>query len=102
MNIEPLTAMKTPLKLIAVVAAVAAVVILGTLVTRSSLIQAQQPAVPVVVNPTPKQYKVVDIGQIPVAPGRNSAGTLEAVLNEMGAQGWRVVATSGSFVILMR
>ena len=91
--------MKTPLKLLA---AISVVVILGALTTKSPLIQAQQPPVPVIVNPAPKQYRVFDIGRIPVAPGQTAASTLEGVLNQMGSQGWRVVATSGSFVILMQ
>lgn len=96
--------MKTPLKLIGTVVAV---IILGAIVTKSPVIQAQlaaplQAPVPVIVNPAPKQYRVLDIGRFAVANGQTPAGTLEAILNEMGSQGWRVVATSGTFVIMMQ
>ena len=83
----------------------------GAIVIKSPLLRAQlettppvsvQNPVPVVVNPTPKQYKVVDIGRIPIAKGQTAAGTLEIVLNEMGNSGWSIVATSGTFVIMMQ
>ena len=58
--------------------------------------QAQQPA-PAVAG---AKYKVIDMSQIPLGNGRTSAQMLEAMLNEMAAQGWRVVAISGSLIIL--
>ena len=101
---NPSSIMKTSLKL---TVAAMALLISGALVFRSPAIQAQQPepqqaAVPVVVNAAPTQYKVIDIGTIAVAKGRTPAATLEAILNEMGAQGWKVAATSGNYVILMQ
>ena len=91
--------MKPPIKLITFIFAL---IILGALIIKSPMIQAQQAPVPVVINPAPRQYRVIDISQIAVANGRTASGTLEAILNEMGAQGWRVVTTSGSLVIMMQ
>ena len=58
--------------------------------------------VPVVITPTRLQYKVLDLGRI--APGANMAAsdTLEGILNQMAAQGWKVVSSTGSFLILSR
>jgi hypothetical protein len=101
--------MNTPL--MKYTAAVTTALVLGLLVARSPSGQAQSAAplqvpvqnpVPVVVNPSPKQYRVIDIGRIAVAKGQTPAGTMEAILNEMGSSGWIVVATSGSFVIMMQ
>ena len=58
--------------------------------------QAQQP-VPAVAG---ARYKVLDMSQVPLGKGMTSAQTLEAMLNELAAQGWRVVAISGSLIIL--
>lgn len=94
--------MKTFAKVIAFVAAA----VLGSYATHSTInaqsVVSQQPPVAVIVNPSPKQYRVLDIGRFAVANGQTPAGTLEGILNEMGAQGWKVVATSGTFVILMQ
>ena len=97
--------MKTSLKL---TAAIVAAFALGALALKSQTVTVTAPPipiqnpVPVVVNPTPKQYRVIDIGRIPVGKGQTPAGTMEAILNEMGNSGWNVVATSGSFVIMMQ
>lgn len=92
--------MKTPLKLIT---AVLVVSILGAAVAIRAQQAAPQPdPVSVIVNPSPKQYRVIDIQRIIVGLGQAPVATLEAVLNQMGAQGWKVVATSGSFVIMMQ
>ena len=45
-------------------------------------------------------YKVIDISQIPVGNGMAAAQTLEALLNDLAAKGWRVVAISGNLIIL--
>jgi hypothetical protein len=94
--------MKTPLKIISV--AIVGIS-LCALSTHSPFLQAQevapqQVAVPVVVQPVNAQYKVIDIGQIAVPKGFTPAATLEAILNEMGVQGWKVVTVSGNYVIL--
>lgn len=92
--------MKTPIKLIT---AVFALIIVGAIVTIQAQQAAPQPSpLPVIVNPAPKQYRVIDIGRINVGLGQTPVATLEAILNEMGAHGWKVVATSGSFVIMMQ
>lgn len=62
-----------------------------------------QGPVPVVVSPTPRQYKVIDITRLP--GGGNSkilAESIESGLNGMGAQGWELVAVSGSYLIMKR
>ena len=77
--------------------------ILLALSSLAPLSQAQQTdPVRVVITPTQIQYRVLDLAHI--APGTNlsSAQTLEQILNELGAQGWKVVTTSGSFIILSR
>ena len=89
------------------IVAVFAVIIVGAIVTKSPVLQAQlaapqQAPVPVIVNLAPQQYRVIDIGRFAVANGQTPAGTLEAILNEMGAQGWKAVTTSGTFIILMQ
>ena len=62
----------------------------------SRSVPAQQPA-PALAGPT---YKVIDISQIPVGNGMAAAQTLEVMLNELAAKGWRVVAISGNLIIL--
>jgi Domain of unknown function (DUF4177) len=57
---------------------------------------AQQP-VPAVAG---ARYKVIDISQTPLGNGMGAAQTLEALLNDLAGQGWRVVAISGSLIIL--
>ena len=91
--------MNTPIKLITIILAV---IILCAVVTKAPMIQAQQAPVSVVINPAPKQYRVIDLGVIPAAAGRTLAGSLEAILNEMGAQGWKLVTTTGNLVVMMQ
>lgn len=62
----------------------------------------QQAPVPVVITPTGAQYKVIDIAQIPVGNNQTPAATLEVLLNELAAQGWKVVTTSGTLIIFSR
>jgi hypothetical protein len=62
----------------------------------SRSVLAQQPAPAV----TATKYKVIDISQIPLGNGMGAAQTLEALLNDLAGQGWRVVAISGSLIIL--
>ncbi len=67
----------------------------------NSTAQQQAPG-PAGITPGGAQYKVIDIAQIPVANNQTPAGTLEIVLNELAAQGWRVVTTSGTLIIFSR
>jgi hypothetical protein len=94
--------MKTFIK---VIAAVFAAAVFGIIMTKTTIhaqsVVSQQAPLSVIVNPSPKQYRVLDIGRFAVANGQTAAGTLEAILNEMGTQGWKVVATSGTFVIMI-
>ena len=48
------------------------------------------------------QYRVIDIGRVAVLKGRCPAETLEIILNAQAGEGWRVVTTSGAFIILTR
>ena len=84
------------------ITAVFAVIILCAVVTKAPEIHAQQAPVPVIINPAPKQYRVIDLGVIPAANGRTLAGSLEVILNEMGLQGWKLVTTTGNLVIMMQ
>lgn len=58
--------------------------------------QGQQPPLAV----AGAKYKVIDISQISLGNGMTAAQTLEALLNNLAAQGWRVVAISGNLIIL--
>ena len=65
--------------------------------------QAQpQAPIPVVIQPTITQYRVIDISQIAVAPRESPAAMLEGMLNQMAAQGWKLVTVSGSIIIMSR
>ena len=44
-------------------------------------------------------YRVVDLSKLTVEKGRTAVQSIEGVLNEMAAQGWRLVAISGDLVI---
>lgn len=90
--------MKTPFKL--VIAAIP-LIALGLIINPSQAVQTQQEAVPLVNQQGAGQYKVIDIGQISVARGGSASGTLEVILNDAAAQGWRVAAGSGSYVIMV-
>lgn len=84
-----------------------AVVLVGALVINAPEIRAQMAdslrgPVPVIVNPAPKQYRVIDIARLSNSNSQTLAGTIESGLNGMGAQGWQLVAVSGSYLILMR
>ena len=67
-----------------------------------SLPAQEQAPVAVTISPSQKSYKVIDIGRLSVAQDHTPASTLEAVLNQLGADGWKVVATTGNFIILQR
>ena len=84
------SAMKHPL-ISRLIAGLSLLLILGG----SSEGKAQQP-VTVAANIS---YKVIDISQIAVVKG-TPAQTLEAILNDLAARGWRVVAVSGNLIIL--
>ena len=62
----------------------------------------QTPPVPVVIAPTDAAYKVIDITRISVGSGQTPASTLENVLNDFAAQGWKLSSVSNSFIILSR
>ena len=98
------TVMKTYLKPIsAVVAAIIVGVALGKWPTiHAQTADFQQGPTAVVVNPGPKEYRVIDITQIPVNVTLTFPRALESGLNQMGGQGWQVVAATGNLLILMR
>ena len=73
-------------------------VFIGAAVTEAQ----QTPPVPVVITPTDAVYKVIDVSRISVGSGQTPASTLENVLNDAAAQGWKVVTVSNSFLILGR
>lgn len=49
-----------------------------------------------------EQYFVVDTTMIPVKNVKDARTAFENSLNELGAQGWRVRAGAGNFIILAR
>ena len=96
--------MKTSLEPIS---AFVAAIIVGVVLLKGPLIHAQtadsqQVPVSVVVNNTPRQYRVIDITQIPNGNNLTFPRTLENTLNEMGSQGWKLVAATGNLLIMMR
>jgi hypothetical protein len=60
------------------------------------------PAVPQVSSPPAEQYLVVDTSRVPVGGPQRAGPTLETILNEYGAQGWRVRTAMPPFIILAR
>ncbi len=62
----------------------------------------QQGPIPVVITPRQLQYKVVDTARIVPGANQSVAGTIENILNEAAAQGWKLVSISGSLIILSR
>ena len=99
-----ITVMKSLLK---PVSAVVAAIIVGGVLVKWPLIHAQttdppQGPVSVVVNNMPKQYRVIDITQIPYGINMTFPRTLENGLNDMGRQGWQLVAATGNLLIMMR
>lgn len=58
--------------------------------------------VPVVITPSVVRYQVIDLGKIVLPANGTEAAILERLLNEHAAQGWHVVATTGTLVILKR
>jgi hypothetical protein len=90
--------MKTPLNWI-----IAAAIGLAVFFVKTSGTIAQSPVpVPVSITPSVTAYKVIDMNQISVSPGKTPAETLEAGLNSLGSQGWKVVTTTGTLIILRR
>lgn len=89
--------MKTPQKLMLVVLAVTAALAMS----RLESVEVVQPF-PTVTAPPPEQYRVIDTSTIPVANRQSGPGTLENVLNQLGAEGWRVRTTMGSTIILAK
>ena len=49
-----------------------------------------------------EEYRVIDTSMIPVKAPKDTALGVENVLNELGAQGWRVRAGAGTLVVLAR
>ena len=96
--------MKTPMK---ITSAILAVIVFGACIVNLPVIPAQSAnaqtvPVPVIVNPVPKQYRVIDISRLPTYNAQNLAESFEKGLNDMGNQGWILVAVSGSYLIMMR
>lgn len=89
---KPISIVKRALTLPVILATVVFLIPCG----QSHSVPAQQPA-PAVAG---ARYKVIDISQIPVGNGMAAAQTLEALLNDLAAKGWRVVAISGNLIIL--
>lgn len=58
--------------------------------------------VPVVITPSVVRYQVIDLGKIVLPANGTEAAILERLLNEHAAQGWHVVATTGTLIILKR
>ncbi len=93
--------MKPPLKLFI---AITVAICLTLVVAKITALQAQvaespQSPVPVVVNPAPKQYRVVDVTRVSTLNPRQA---LEQGLNEMGSQGWVLVTATDNYLIMMR
>jgi hypothetical protein len=57
---------------------------------------------PVVVTPTVERYLVIDTSRVPVGGPQRAAATLESILNEHAAQGWRLKETMPPFIILVQ
>lgn len=88
-------------------AAVAAGLIsIGGLTPSSARAQSVVEAPPGAMVPTApriEQYKVVDISTIPVARASGGpVGTLEAVLNGLATEGWRLREATGNYLIFAR
>jgi hypothetical protein len=49
-----------------------------------------------------EQYLVLDTSRVPVGGPQRAGATLESILNDYGAQGWRVRTTMSPFIILAR
>ena len=47
----------------------------------------------------PLRYRVVDTVTIPLAAGRTPAESIEALLNDMSAKGWRMDTISGPLIV---
>ena len=96
--------MKTPMK---ITGALLVLVMVGAFIINLPVIQAQladfqKGPVPVIVNPAPKQYRVIDISRLSSNNSTSLAGTIENGLNDLGNQGWTLVSVSGSYLIMMR
>ena len=104
LSLERLIAMNTFVK---ITGALLALVMVGAFIINVPAIQAQladsqRGPVPVIVNPAPKQYRVIDISRLPTYISTNLTGNIENGLNDLGKQGWTLVAVSGSYLIMMR
>jgi hypothetical protein len=49
-----------------------------------------------------EQYRVIDPAMIPAKNVKDAPTAIENALNDLGAQGWRVRAGAGNYVILAR
>jgi hypothetical protein len=94
---SPFIPMNTPQKTLLAVLAITAALALGRL-------ESVEPTrtVTTITAPAVEQYRVLDASQIPIANRQNAPSTLENVLNELAADGWRVRTTMGSTIILAR
>jgi hypothetical protein len=99
---HPIDLMKTSPANIAMIALAALLV--GFAIPQLSSVEVPQTTtiVPQVNAPPVEQYLVVDTSRVPVGSAGKAAPTLEAILNEAGAQGWRVRSTLPPFVIFAR
>lgn len=78
-------------------------VVLATTFAAGHLISVENPAPAAPLSPSAlEQYRVIDANRIPVASARVAPATLEQVLNELGAEGWRVRTAMGTSIILAR
>jgi hypothetical protein len=81
-----------------------AALLVGAAIPRLSSVElpATAPVQPLVSSPPAEQYLVVDASQVPVGNPKRAAPTLETILNDYGAQGWRVRTAMPPFIILAR
>ena len=49
-----------------------------------------------------EEYRVLDISMLPVKAPKDTSLAVENALNELGAQGWRVRAGTGTMIVLAR
>jgi len=98
----PLTAMKTPFTTLVLVACAA--LLAGFAIPRAASVEvAPAPAVAAPLSAAAaEQYLVLDTSRVPVGGPQRAGATLESILNDYGAQGWRVRTTMSPFIIFAR
>jgi hypothetical protein len=94
--------MKTPYTTLVLVAAAA--LLAGFAIPRAGSVEvvATPAPVPLTAAGAAEQYLVLDTSRVPVNGPQHASGTLEAVLNDYGSQGWRVRTTIPPFIIFAR